>query len=225
VAETRQMMSGAVTFLDVLGWKGIWLRRGAKEVLGMLEDLVGQAQEIAKAQRGRDDVSETRVLSISDTIVLLTEGKVADVTPIHGQICNKLLPVSARRGIPLRGATSYGEFSASGTIVIGPAVDEAASWHENLDWIGVVLAPGSEFNHDPVPPWVQYAKAPVKGLGSRNLWCVEWGEEWVDDVEIRKIFGAAGPLAPAIAVKYMNTLDFLRARMKARVDAAAAPPA
>src|SRR5215510_10752084 len=135
----RQMTSGAVTFLDVLGWKGIWLRREHQEVVRVLDMLVRRAEVVANEQRGKATSASVRVLSISDTIVLQSEGDVAEVVPIHGLICRALLSESVRVGIPLRGATSHGKYFASGTVMVGPAVDEAASWHEALDWIGVVL--------------------------------------------------------------------------------------
>jgi hypothetical protein len=215
------MVVGAVTFLDVLGWKGIWLRRDPDEVVGRLGDLVRRAGAIAVGRRGSDLASEVRVLSISDTIVLLTAGEAAKVLPVHGLICQEVVPESIELGIPLRGATSYGEFSApEGTILVGPAVDEAASWHEALDWIGVVLTPSAEYRSEPSPPWRKYAKAPVKGLGPRALWCVDWSEKWADDTEIRKLFSDAGPMDPGIAAKYMNTLDFLRDRIENRKKSA-----
>src|SRR4051794_9776094 len=100
-----QMAIGAVTFLDVLGWKGIWLRREHKEVVRLLDNLVRTAERIAVEQRGKTTVAGVRILSISDTIVLLTEGNVADVVKIHGLICKALIAESIRSGIPLRGAT------------------------------------------------------------------------------------------------------------------------
>ena len=179
--------------------------------------LVGRTKTIASDQRGGACLRTRRVLTISDTIVLLTRGDAAEVLPVHGLICKELVSESLRMGIPLRGATSHGEFSASeGTILVGPAVDEAASWHEALDWIGVVMTPSAEYKCEPSAPWCQYAKAPVKGLGSRTLWCVDWGEKWADDTEIRKLFSEVGPMDTAIAVKYMNTLDFLRDRISNR---------
>jgi hypothetical protein len=217
VPVSRQMVAGAVTFLDVLGWKGIWLRRDPNEVVRLLEELVKRAEAITSEQRGGALASEVRVLSISDTIVLLTPGDADKVLPVHGLICRELVPESIQMGIPLRGATSHGQFSVSeGTILVGPGVDEAASWHEALDWIGVVMTPSAEYKCEPCAPWCKYAKAPVKGLGSRELWCVDWSERWADDTEIRKLFSEVGPMDTAIAVKYMNTLDFLRNRISNR---------
>jgi hypothetical protein len=199
---------GAVTFLDVLGWKGIWLRRSASEIVGLLEELVAAAEDAASRQRGGAMTGEVQVVSISDTIVLLTAGAPEDVLAGHGLICQRLVAESIRKGIPLRGATSFGAFSSKGTILVGPAIDEAAAWHEALDWIGVVLTPTAEYKWVPTSPWLQYPKAPVKTLGNRELWCVDWWSEWSDLDELRAIFAEVGPLDTTVAAKYMNTLAF-----------------
>lgn len=36
---------------------------------------------------------------------------------------------------------TYGLFNSSGNILLGPAVDEVASWHEAANWIGVLHTP------------------------------------------------------------------------------------
>src|SRR5438034_769767 len=73
-APRRVLTRGAVTFLDVLGWKGIWLRRDPGDVVGQLEQLVDLAKQTATELRGSELrgsplAAEVRVLSISDTIV------------------------------------------------------------------------------------------------------------------------------------------------------------
>ena len=37
------------------------------------------------------------------------------------------------------------DFAILGNIFVGKAVDEAASWHEQADWIGVHLTPSAEY--------------------------------------------------------------------------------
>lgn len=214
-ATAAQMTEGAVTFLDVLGWKGIWLRRSPSEVVNQLNELVRLAERTARAQRGTNLASEVRVISISDTIVLLTEGSAESVLPVHGLICKELLCESIRMGIPLRGASSYGRFSASdGSIMVGPAIDEAASWHEALDWIGVVMTPTAEFRWAPKSPWRKYSRAPVKGLGAKSLWCIDWTSAWPDISDLKRLFADAGPMDTSIASKYLNTLEFANAESK-----------
>lgn len=211
-AAKQQMESGAVTFLDVLGWKGIWLRRSAKEVLKQLEGLIALAEKTANEFRGIEEfTANIRVLSISDTIVLLTSGDAEKVLPVHGLICQELLTESIRLGMPLRGATSYGNYSvSSGTILVGPAVDEAASWHEALDWIGVVMTPTAEYTWSPIDPWIQYKHAPVKSMGNRTFWCVNWCLKGLTESELKEFFAKAAPLDTNVAGKYINTFEFMQ---------------
>jgi hypothetical protein len=41
----------------------------------------------------------------------------------------------------LRGIVSYGPYYLSQQLIIGPAVDDAASNHAQLNWIGIALSP------------------------------------------------------------------------------------
>jgi hypothetical protein len=210
--RTSGLQTGAVTFLDVLGWKGIWLRHHPAEVVRTLEGLVQSAVDAGKTLRGTSLATKVRVISISDTIVLLTEGRPEETLPAHGMICSELVRKSIAQRIPLRGATSYGDYYASpNSILVGPAVDEAAGWHEAVDWIGVVLTPTASFLWTPGSPWIRYDRTPIKNAGMRALWCLNWAGATTID-ELRAHFALAAPLDTTIAAKYLNTLDFFASR-------------
>ena len=55
-----------------------------------------------------------------------------------------ILEETTQRCFAIRGAITYGEYSYKGNIMLGPGIDECASWHEKADWIGVSLSPSSE---------------------------------------------------------------------------------
>lgn len=204
------MSKGSVTFLDVLGWKGIWLRRSPHETIANLQNLVSLAKQTAEHLRGSTTVGDVQVLSISDTIVLLTEGPPEETVQLHGKICAALIPQSIKSEIPIRGATAYGEFlMKDDRILVGPAVDEAAAWHEALDWIGVVLAPSAHFLRVAVAPWRVFERAPVKTIGARSMAAVDWVSNLPRHWDIEGKFAQAGPLEPLVAVKYLNTLSFV----------------
>lgn len=204
----REVMSaGTVTFLDVLGWKGIWLRRDSLEVVGQLRKLVESAKRLS---RGAD---KTQVLSISDTIVLLTVGDEAKGVDLHGRVTAELVCESIDCGLPLRGATSVGEFFVDEpSILVGSAVDEAASWHEAVDWIGVVQTTAAFLVHDGTPGAWKMATAPVKVGGPWNLPCADWPSEWRrtgrTKKDLHECFSEMGPFDPTIAAKYKHTLAF-----------------
>lgn len=229
---TGSMEEGAVTFLDVLGWKGIWTRElGAGGAIYQLQGLLGAAikrrdeliPQVAPSEeslRGLSPDKAVRIDCISDTIVMLTPLKAEIGLNIHGEICKTLICESIIGHIPVRGATCYGKFliSPDRSILVGPAIDEAASWHENTKWIGVVQTPSAylRYHHTTTSPWIPYDRVPYKVNGPTNSYCVDWRSTWRDrfgddDAAVSKLrehFGEMGPLTPEIGRTYLETLRF-----------------
>ena len=206
---------GAVTFLDVLGWKGIWQEN--KMAIESLHSLIVKTREKAelitseysdkKELRGKENI--TSVLSISDTIAIFTSASAEIAIEIHARICSWLLEYAMSQSITLRGAISFGDYSIKDNIMLGFAVDEAASWHETTDWIGVVITPSAKFHIDALKltDVVQYRYIPFKRAVKNLELCVDWKYEDKDD--LLKIIQKKGPHIPEIAPKYLNTLAFL----------------
>lgn len=229
---------GAVTFLDVLGWKGIWRdsqargEQNALDKLSMLIDAIdNKAKAIAKTKdnpefitkepkekNDRGKTFEVKTLSISDTIVILTPGPAAEVIDIHCEVCSWALNKALNMGLPLRGAISYGVYDNKNNIMIGPAVDEAASWHESTDWIGVVLTPSVVYELKNKKPQnvKKYDRIPYKSSAKGPDWCVKWN--YKDDKGLNKtndiyaLFSTKSPHMQDVAPKYLNTLEFLNSR-------------
>lgn len=205
-----EMDRGAVTVLDVLGWTGIWERRN--DAPATLQALI---YELIKEARGTD----TEVKSISDTIALFTrEDDPSRALALHARLCSKAICSSIWKRIPLRGASSFGLYSVSENIMIGPAVDEAAYWHEAVSWIGVILTPSALFSTNMELPrgWCIY-QPPFKDNSTWQTGCVEWYKNWAVKKTgyerlktLSNIFYAMGPLIPGIAQNYTNTIDFFR---------------
>ncbi len=209
---------GVVTFLDVLGWKGIWQRKDnpIQTLDNLREKLQSNATEYS---RGLDNVGQTNVLSISDTIVLLTEvvffNNPNNALELHGQLCSEVLFSSLEQQIPLRGATGFGEFSVNpkNNIFVGKAIDETASWYEQADWIGVFMTPSAFYSYDNKKAkwWISYKPPLKKGL-EFNTYATVW-EEILNDkktvAEITKSFGRMSPIIPEIITKFSNTQKFL----------------
>lgn len=213
--------SGTVTFLDVLGWKGIW--QTDENPIRKLADVIEETKKIVNViskdydcalSKTRGKEIKTTVLSISDTIAIFTAAEPEVGIETHAKICAWLLPYALKASIPLREAISYGDYITHDNIMLGYAVDEAASWHEATDWIGVVLTPsafikvkkmnlGAVTTYNAIP-----FKRPVKNL---NL-CVDWTYD--DKSELMDIIDKKGPLIPEIAPKYLNTLQFLEREKK-----------
>ncbi|MEN6623085.1 MAG: hypothetical protein ABFD50_16250, partial [Smithella sp.] len=187
------MKEGAVTFMDVLGWKGIWERRDdAGDILTkLIEELRQQSFELIAKEPERYAGLSVEIKSISDTIAMFSIGKAQSVLDLHGQVNQLAICRSIAEEIPLRGATCYGRFTTKGNIMIGPAVDEAASWYEAADWICVILTPFALFNcKDPMDNEIWFNKYPVltKSYGKIDTHCVNWCKEWETgrDQDLRK---------------------------------------
>lgn len=209
---------GAVTFLDVLGWKGIWERN--QSAINSLSAFVIEMQKKAEeiTEKYSEDISlrgksnATKVLSISDTIAVFTSASPKISIKIHSELCSWAIPAALKNELPLRGAISYGEYSISNNIMLGYAVDESASWHETTDWIGVILTPSAkillENNENNESEYiVKYDNIPFKKkMPTLNL-CVKWKYE--DKTSLYSIIKKKGPHVPEIAPKYLNTLNYL----------------
>lgn len=200
-----------MTFLDVLGWKGIYGRH--EDPLGSIASLLNDLQRLSEqAGRGVGTVGlPTKVISISDTIVLYTacEGAhVSEALKIQGRLCCHAVPASIRSSIPMRGATSYGQAAVAdgGAVYMGPAVDEAAAWHEQGNWIGVHLTPSAQFSAGPDHDgWVKY-DVPLKTGGKLSTLVADWAMEVPTAMSH---FAQMAPILPATVAKYTNTISFL----------------
>lgn len=213
------MSIGIISFLDILGWKGIYVRQ---QPIKNLKRLITDIENILEKERGIVN-NDTIVKSISDTIVILTPCDNSEITKaieIHGRLCQSIIPKSIGLGLPIRGATAYGEFENQDNIFVGKAVDEAASWHEQSNWIGVNLTPSADFvfeQKNGQSSWIKYP-LPFKFSLKWDPYCVDWTNEWTDfETEIKEIktkFLEMGPVLPEIAPKFINTLAFLEQQKK-----------
>lgn len=224
--------TGFVTFLDVLGWKGIYQKR--KDATALLEGIVSGATE--EFYRKYPDFQDyVKIVLISDTILIYSDNeellkkdifdnikrRIATNLMIHGYIIKHILEKGASEKIFFRGATSVGEFQAGENSYVGPAIDEAASWHEECDWMGVVLAPSAQIYSEFVPNeilskdgfnirdyWCEYDKIPLKRKSSLK-YALRWNLYRTKE-DIFEIIQASVPLNPNIADKYLNTLEYMK---------------
>lgn len=225
--------TGAVTFLDVIGWKGVWQRKteAIDDLQSLIEELENKKEEFGRGLGETALELKTHISSISDTIVIFTESIVIfkesnkpkeyaqEALELHGRLCAHVIPISISKGIPLRGASGYGEFSMKGNIYVGKAIDEAASWHEGADWIGVFMTPSAAFvfNTSKSKKWLLY-KPPLKLNNGWETACINWTENWIevgkDKDDLKKHFLDMGPIIPEISGKFINTLSFYDLMLK-----------
>jgi len=196
--------------MDVLGWRGIYQRK--PNPLSDLEELVSGLRDLHRP----DSPIETQIKSISDTIAVFSRGEEDEWPRLiewHGQLAALAITRGINYELPIRGATSVGEFQLLDDMFVGPALDEAAGWYEKADWIGVHLTPSAAFSFKPGlgSMWVEY-KPPLTGAGGWRCPCVLWPFAWDfeegDRASLQRVFRNLGPITPDISNKYTNALRF-----------------
>jgi hypothetical protein len=213
--NTLTMENGAVTLFDVLGWKGVWQRiPNAMETLEEIRDLVEKLQELEVKQNTKFSGLEPRIWVLSDTIVFTTYGKAQVVLPFHVQMTENLLSFYLTVKLPVRGAIGYGLFSSMDKMLVGPAVDEVASWYEAVEWVGEILTPTSSFYYReddyPADDVLDYVVPLTKG-GRYSMKCVDWFGAFKNEEDLlRSFLATASVITPNVAPKYLNTIEFFR---------------
>lgn len=169
ISIKSQSRGGLVLFIDILGTKGVWARRGAGEFMQRWEGIMDKVKSLVRGESAAQatyspppalhnaikvSLSENncRPYFFSDTIVVTTWGQDSPevLLPALADLSATLLLEALRVGLPLRGAISMGEYytSPSDTMVVGPALDDAEEWSKRADWVGVVLSPSAGFAWD-----------------------------------------------------------------------------
>ena len=117
------MDEGTITFLDVLGWKGIWtrhpcticiekLRKLVTDAVNAVDGLVSTGAAVFDFMRGFRS-KDVRIISVSDTIVIHSVGAPDATLWLNTQLCKLIICESIEEGIPVRGASCYGYFKVS----------------------------------------------------------------------------------------------------------------
>ena len=220
--QDYHFISGAITFLDFLAWKGLWQSQEGSNTLKEVSELIEDFRNITKQYSERlflnaNNIPLSRLISISDTIAIFTP-HISDISAVellelHAKISRYILEKSVQKQYPIRGAISYGEYSFLNNIMIGPGIDECASWHERGDWIGVHFTPSAQFILNQMPNqnpdgtiMTQKKKIPLKSGTPPVDFCVKWS---VDESDFHGLANKTKALLPEIAGKYLNTHNFL----------------
>jgi len=172
--------------------------------------------EMLKAGKERNEILEflknhkvnLEVDLISDTFVITSNmNKKENELEEHLKIVQKLIIKCLDEGLLIRGAISYGEYQKEKLVFVGPAIDEAASWHEQGEEIGIFLTPSAIFNfEDYENKELTILREPKLKCPSFKTLCVNWkeGKELFE-----KIYKNESPIIPEIAKKYVNTKKLL----------------
>jgi len=236
--ETLDMKNGALAYLDILGFKGIWQRETVQKVIAIMngvETLVKDTYRESPSDKGWNVRSEPFVTILSDTIVI---GYEAEENPsCLFLLCNmvyNLIHSFLNYGLFLRGAITYGRYIRERNTFIGPAVDDVAEWYEVPDMIGVVTTPKCNYQIDRYNPFIMLVKnlsvqayikydVPDKNNKIHHLNIFNWPgylQASFDKLSepneksdarrlIEKIFSQQEAFGAEVLRKYENTLSFI----------------
>ena len=130
--------TGFVIFIDALGVKGIWERMDPNVVFNRWKNIM--AQFANSLQQTPLKQFKHYFTTISDTIIITCQCEPGYANYIFGLLIIPFI-FSLESNFFLRGAISYGEYYLSTRLLIGPAIDEAAVAHSQIEMIGVFSTP------------------------------------------------------------------------------------
>jgi hypothetical protein len=230
---SQSFSEGVVAFIDALGTKGISARTNAEQYIESWEAISREWEQYknqALDSSGSSNVNYD-IRAFSDTVIItVTLSKKDDGTLVIES--DRLLLHCARlispmiingifKGVYLRGAISVGKFYQTPNLIIGPAVDEAAEWYTNIEWIGVSAAPSAHFTLEKlvevkqnVSDWFIKYRIPIKVGSQEERWAVNWprlSPEGVGGMSVRALIDnafARQPISISAIAKFDNTIKF-----------------
>lgn len=129
--------NGFVALLDVLGFRE--LVRG---------DVNGERiDHYLEALRGAIGDTDVKSVVFSDSIVLTVESDTEEAFLLLAKACSRSMGALLSRGIPLRGAISFGKFLrrqvGDSVFIAGRAIIEAYEFEQAQNWAGIMVAPSA----------------------------------------------------------------------------------
>ena len=193
--DEPQKLEGYLIFADILGWKGIWKKQDKKDIANVTFFI----KNILEKEFDRELKEKKYNISlISDTfIVFFKEWELSN------KLSKKLIELCLENDLVIRGAISYGECYNKDTVYVGPAVDEAASWHDEGEEIGIFCTPSAKqeiINNDYDLP-EDFIK--LKS-GEINTFFINWYNKETKK-KFDELFSKIDKSSIKVYLKYLNT--------------------
>jgi hypothetical protein len=232
------MDKGVICIIDALGTKGIWNITDTEAYLKKIEDFYDILNE---AKRLENTDIEFDYITFSDTIILLlkyrdfiTPGNLPPfmLIPRFARIMDGVFSTCLSLGLFMRGAISCGDYIKKGSIIIGPAIDDAACLYEKAQMMGIVLTPQTSLltdfalastriypsdDYDYSQHLIKY-DTPLKGNIIEPLFQINWPnsaiEIWnkmepqIDNITRLKTMLGIRPIPIEAYMKHKNTISF-----------------
>ena len=197
--SSEELEEGYLIFADILGWKGIWKKYTSnKERIELVTNLL-RIRDLLKKEIEERNCS---INLISDTFIISSND-----FEMSNKISKKLIELCLEKDLVIRGAISYGEYYNRDTVYLGPAVDEAASWHDEGEEIGIFYTPSAkqeitnkkEFKKYDLPKDFIKLKS-----GEINTFFINWYDNKSKE-KFYEIFNKIDKTKIEVYLKYLNT--------------------
>lgn len=205
---------GIIVLLDVLGMKGIWKREKPEKISKRWNNFTRKFEKQVK-ETLKDTKLKPAFHTFSDTIMIIVE--TTEIKTDLIRLTRSLyLPfiMSIIIDMPLRGCIAAGEFHHDKTLIVGPAIDEAAEYYQIPQWVGISASPGTNRLIEEIYDSDQNAlkgiffkcDIPLKKSIEQNAWALRWPDD--SDKTIADISESL------VRTKYMNTRHLINERIK-----------
>ena len=193
--DEPQKLEGYLIFADILGWKGIWKKQDKKNIASVTFLI----KNILEKEFDRELKEKKYNISlISDTFIVFSKE-----WELSNKVSKKLIELCLENDLVIRGAISYGECYNKDTVYVGQAVDEAASWHDEGEEIGIFCTPSAKqeiINNDYDLP-EDFIK--LKS-GEINTFFINWYNKETKK-KFNELFSKIDKSSIKIYLKYLNT--------------------
>ena len=193
--DEPQKLEGYLIFADILGWKGIWKKQDKKNIASVTFGI----KSILEKEFDRElKEKKYNVSLISDTFIVFSKE-----WELSNKVSKKLIELCLENDLVIRGAISYGECYNKDTVYVGQAIDEAASWHDEGEEIGIFCTPSAKqeiINNDYDLP-EDFIK--LKS-GEINTFFINWYNKETKK-KFDELFSKIDKSSIKVYLKYLNT--------------------
>jgi len=234
------MKTGIVCVLDALATKGAWSIDEPNVYIKKMRQIHLKLNEMKAYMKSVSRVLVLEVVTFSDTIIITLYSRnefIPALLPYFVRSIDGIFSFCFAENLLMRGAISYGKFIKRQNIIIGPAIDDAAFWHDKGQLIGCVLTPNTSLLydtgldyiiHNPIDKYdnsqhaIKY-NTPFKDGKMYELYNVNWplsAFKAISSVERRnplfwlKDTLGAYPIPPDAYNKHLNTIEFYNYSIK-----------
>jgi len=195
--ESTKRFVGYLIFADILGWKGVWKKFSlTEEKMGVVNKLLNIRNKIENEIKSQNSICSMNL--ISDTFIIYSQS-----FEMSKNLSKKLMELCLENELPIRGAISYGECYNRDTVYVGQAVDEAASWHDEGEEIGIFYTPSAKqeiinSDHDLPEDFIKLKS------GEINTFFINWYNKETKK-KFDKLFSKIDKSSIKVYLKYLNT--------------------